>query len=235
MLRSPHAHARILSVDTAAARTMPGVEAIFTGADLVADDVGSIPTLPIFKRPDGSAMLLPPRRLLAHKVVRFTGEPVAAIVAATPDAARLAMEAIVVDYDALSSVVDPIAAIAPDAPRAWQEAPDNIVAAMSYGDAAKVEKVFATAKHVVTLDVASQRLVPSAMEPRGTIAEIEKSVGAIDPVCAIADADFDPRHSRRRDPEAAEGAFTSRSAIWAAVSDRRPAFIRKTASSPMLL
>ncbi|MBN8973641.1 MAG: xanthine dehydrogenase family protein molybdopterin-binding subunit, partial [Rhizobiales bacterium] len=60
LLRSPHAHARILSVDSAAARTMPGVEAIFTGAGLVADDVGSIPTLPIFKRPDGSEMLLPP-------------------------------------------------------------------------------------------------------------------------------------------------------------------------------
>jgi len=179
LLRSPHAHARIVSIDSADARTMPGVEAIFTGADLVADDVGSIPTLPIFKRPDGSEMLLPPRRLLAHEVVRFTGEPVAAVVATTPDAARLATEAIVVEYDVLPSVVDPVAAIAPDAPRAWQEAPDNIVAAMSYGDAAKVEKVFATAKHVVKLDVASQRLVPSAMEPRGTIAEIEKSSGRL--------------------------------------------------------
>src|SRR5690606_28169593 len=84
LLRSPHAHARIVSVDSAAARTMPGVEAIFTGADLVADDIGSLPTLPIFKRPDGSDMLLPPRRLLAHEVVRFTGEPVAAVVAASP-------------------------------------------------------------------------------------------------------------------------------------------------------
>ncbi len=179
LLRSPHAHARILSVDSAAARTMPGVEAIFTGADLVADDIGSIPTLPIFKRPDGSDMLLPPRRLLAHEVVRFTGEPVAAVVATTPDAARLAMEAIAVEYDVLPSVVDPVAAVAPDAPRAWQEAPDNIVAAMSYGDAAKVEKVFATAKHVVKLDVASQRLVPSAMEPRATIAEVEKKSGRL--------------------------------------------------------
>jgi carbon-monoxide dehydrogenase large subunit len=173
VLRSPHAHARITGIDTAAAAAMDGVEAVFTGADLEADKIGSIPTLPIFKRPDGSPMQAPPRRLLAHEVVRFVGEPVVAIVAASRVIAQSAAEAVVVDYDPLPAVVDPVKAGESGAPVVWPEAPDNIAAAMSYGDAAKVEEVFKGAAHVVSLDVASQRLVPSAMEPRSTIAEIE--------------------------------------------------------------
>ena len=78
VLRSPHAHARIVSIDSKDAEAMPGVEAIYTGADLIRDDIGAIPTLSIFKRPDGKPMTVPPRRLLAHDVVRFAGESVAA-------------------------------------------------------------------------------------------------------------------------------------------------------------
>ena len=81
VLRSPHAHAKITSIDTEAAAAMPGVEAVYTGADLIKDDIGTLPTLAIFKRPDGSPMTVPPRRLLAHEIVRFAGEPVAAVVA----------------------------------------------------------------------------------------------------------------------------------------------------------
>ena len=77
VLRSPHAHAKIVSIDTTAAAAMPGVEAVYTGADLIKDDIGTIPTLAIFKRPDGKPMTVPPRRLLAHDTVRFAGEPVA--------------------------------------------------------------------------------------------------------------------------------------------------------------
>ncbi|WP_458756949.1 xanthine dehydrogenase family protein molybdopterin-binding subunit [Afipia sp. TerB] len=173
VLRSPHAHAKINGIDTAAAAAMNGVEAVFTGADLQADNIGAIPTLPIFKRPDGSPMQAPPRRLLAHEVVRFVGEPVVAIVATSRVIAQTAAEAVAVDYDPLPAVVDPVKAIEPGAPVVWPDAPDNIAAAMSYGDAAKVEEVFKSAAHVVSLDVTSQRLVPSAMEPRSTIAEIE--------------------------------------------------------------
>ena len=173
VLRSPHAHARITGIDASTAAAMEGVEAVFTGADLEADKIGSIPTLPIFKRPDGSPMQAPPRRLLAHEVVRFVGEPVVAIVATSRVTAQTAAEAVVVEYDPLPAVVDPVKAIEPGAPVVWPEAPDNIAAAMSYGDAAKVEEVFKSAAHVVSLDIASQRLAPSAMEPRSTIAEIE--------------------------------------------------------------
>ena len=75
VLRSPHAHAKIVSIDTGAAASMPGVTAVYTGADLVKDDIGTIPTLSIFKRPDGKPMTVPPRRLLAHEIVRYAGEP----------------------------------------------------------------------------------------------------------------------------------------------------------------
>lgn len=179
VMRSPHAHADIVSIDTEAAKAMPGVEAVLTGADLVADDVGTIPTLPIFKRPDGSPMALPPRRLLAHEKVRFVGEPVAAVVATSQLAAQAAIEAIAVEYHELPAVTDPTAAIQPGAPAVWAETPDNVVAAMSYGDAAKVDAAFASAAHTVSLDLVSQRLIPSAMEPRSTIAEIEKKTGRL--------------------------------------------------------
>src|SRR5258708_2343647 len=175
VLRSPHAHAKIVSIDAKAARDMPGVEAVYTGADLIADNIGTIPTLSVFMRPDGKPMTVPPRRLLAHEIVRFAGEPIAAVVAISRVAAQTAAEAIAIDYEVLPSVVDPLQATKPGAPVVWPEAPDNIVAAMSYGDAAKVEEVFANAAHKVSLDLVSQRLIPSAMEPRSTIAEIDKT------------------------------------------------------------
>ena len=171
LLRSPHAHARITSIDTADAAGMPGVAAIYTGADLVKDDIGTLPTLAIFKRPDGTAMTVPPRRLLAHEIVRYAGEAVAAVVATSRVQAQTAAEAIAVEYEVLPSVVDPVEAVKPGAPVVWPEAPDNIVAAMSYGDAAKVEEAFANAAHKVSLDLVSQRLVPSAMVERGSMAD----------------------------------------------------------------
>src|SRR5438876_464397 len=179
VLRSPHAHAKIVSVDTKAAADMPDVKAVYTGADLIADDIGAIPTLSVFQRPDGSPMTVPPRRLLAHEIVRFSGEPVAAVVATSRLAAQTAAEAITVEYAVLPSVVDPLEATKPGAPVVWAEAPDNIVAAMSYGDAAAVEAAFANAAHKVSLDLVSQRLIPSAMEPRSTIAEVDKKSGRL--------------------------------------------------------
>jgi carbon-monoxide dehydrogenase large subunit len=179
VLRSPHAHAKIVSIDTKAAAAMADVEAVYTGADLVAAEIGTLPTLLVFPRPDGSPMTVPPRRLLAHEMVRFAGEPVAAVVAKSRVAAQSATEAIAVEYEVLPSVVDPVAATKPGAPVVWAGAPDNIVAAMSYGDAAAVEAAFAKAAHVVSLDLVSQRLAPSAMEPRSTIAEVEKKTGRL--------------------------------------------------------
>ncbi len=168
-----------MSIDIKPATEMPGIEAVFTGEDLIKDDIGTIPTLAIFKRPDGSPMSFPPRRLLAHEVVRFAGEAVAAVVANSRALAQEAAEAIAVEYEVMPAVVDPLEALKPGAPLVWPQAPDNIVAAMSYGDAAKVEEAFAKAAHTVSLDLVSQRLVPSAMEPRSTIAEVDKKSGRL--------------------------------------------------------
>lgn len=179
VLRSPHAHARIVAIDADAARAMPGVAAVYTGADLVADEVGALPTLPLFKRLDGSPMAAPPRRLLAHEVVRFAGEPVAAVLASTRAAAQSAAEAIAVNYEERPAVISPVDAMRPGAPVVWSDAPDNVAAGISYGDAAATDAAFAAAAHVVTLDVASQRLVPSAMEPRSTMAEVDRKTGRL--------------------------------------------------------
>src|SRR5947199_4568373 len=111
VLRSPHAHAKITSIDTKPATEMPGVEAVYTGADLIKDDIGTIPTLSIFKRPDGKPMTVPPRRLLAHDTVRYAGEAVAAVVASSRADAQSAAEAIAVEYDVQPAVVDPIEAV----------------------------------------------------------------------------------------------------------------------------
>ncbi|HWW49693.1 MAG TPA: xanthine dehydrogenase family protein molybdopterin-binding subunit [Xanthobacteraceae bacterium] len=180
LLRSPHAHARILQIDAEDAKAMPGVKTIYTGADLVADNIGTISTRAVFNRPDGTPMIVPARRLLAYEYVRFVGEPVAAVVAATRAQAQEAAEAIMVEYQELPSVTDPIAALSPDAPLVCEKSPDNVAAAMTYGDAAAVDAAFAKAKHIVSLDdICSQRLVPSAMEPRSCIAEIEAKTGRV--------------------------------------------------------
>src|SRR5271167_15278 len=125
VLRSPHAHAKIVSIDTRAAAAIEGVQAVYTGVDLIKDDIGLIPTLAIFKRPDGLPMTVPPRRLLAHEIVRFAGEPVAAVVASSRTLAQSAAEAIAIEYEVLPSVVDPVEATKPGAPAVWPEAPDN--------------------------------------------------------------------------------------------------------------
>ena len=114
-LRSPHAHARIVSLDISAARRLPGVVAILTGEDLVKAGVKPIPLAPAFQRPDGSPATTPPRRALAFETVRFVGEAVAAVVADTYAQARDAAEAIEVEYDELPAVVDIDQAVAADA------------------------------------------------------------------------------------------------------------------------
>ena len=132
-VRSPYPHARIVAVDTAAARAMPGVAGIFTGAELAAAGVKPIPHMPDFKRAGGAPAATAPRRVLAHERVRFVGEAVALVVAQTMEQARDAAEAVFVEYEELPQVVDVHQAIAPGAPALCPEAPDNITAEMRHG------------------------------------------------------------------------------------------------------
>jgi aerobic carbon-monoxide dehydrogenase large subunit len=173
-VRSPHGHARILSIDTSPALALPGVVAVYTGADLVQAGVKPMAgPPPIIRRPDGSPAASPLRRALAHEFARYVGEAVAVVVAESPQAALDGAEAVWVDYDMLPAVTDAVAAMAPGAPALCPEAPDNIVAEMRSGNAAATDAAFAQAAHTVSLDLVNQRLAPSAMEPRVVLGEIE--------------------------------------------------------------
>jgi carbon-monoxide dehydrogenase large subunit len=178
-LRSTVAHARIVSIDTGAASAMPGVLALVTGADLVADGVQPIPLAPIFTRPDGSPGATPLRPALAVERVRFVGEAVVAVFAETLDQAKDALEAVVVDYDELPVAVSLAQATAPGAPLIWDAATGNIAAEMRHGDAAASDAAFAQAAHVVSLEIVNQRLIPAPMEPRATVAGYDAETGRI--------------------------------------------------------
>ena len=177
--RSPHAHARIASIDVAAARGMPGVMAVYTGADLVAAGVKPLPTSADFKRADGTVCASALRQPLAHERVRFVGEAVVAVVADSPQHAKDAAEAVAIEYEELPFVVNLAQATAPDAPALCAAAPDNIAAEKAHGDAAAAAAAFERAAHRVSLDLVNQRVVALTLEPRTVLASIEpKADGA---------------------------------------------------------
>ena len=179
-VRSPHAHAKITSIDTSAATAMAGVLAVITGADLVALGVKPLAAPPAaFTRPDGRPAITAPRRALAHEAVRFVGEAVAAVVATSREVAVNAAEAVWVDYETLPAVKDVAAALAPDAPALTDQAADNIAAEKRHGDSAACEAAFVRAAYVVKLDLVNQRLAPSAIEPRVVMAEPEAGTGRL--------------------------------------------------------
>jgi len=171
-VRSSHAHARIVSIEADAA-AMPGVAAVFTGAQLVAAGIKALPTVVPFKRSDGRDVQTAPRRALAHERVRYVGEPVAMVVAASRDAARAAADAVFVEYDELPAVTDVVAAMRPGAPKVFDALPDNEAAAMRYGDAAATQAAFDRAAVRVAVDIHNQRLAPSPLEPRAVLAEFD--------------------------------------------------------------
>ncbi len=177
-LRSPHAHARIVSIDTAAALAIPGVIAAYTGADLVKAGVKPAITTGL-QRPDGTPMAAPPRYPLAHDMVRFVGEPVVAVVAESRETALAAIDAVWVTYDELPSVTDAAAAMSCGAPVLYAQAPDNVCAQSHHGDTATANLAFAKAAHIVSLDLVNQRLAPSPMEPRSVLAELDASSGRL--------------------------------------------------------
>jgi carbon-monoxide dehydrogenase large subunit len=168
-VRSPYPHARIVAVDAAAARAMPGVQLVVTGAELHAAGAKPIPGNPNFKRAGGAPGAGAPRRALAHERVRFVGEAVAVVVAQTLPQARDAAEAVAVDYEELPHASDIAAAVA-GAAVLCDEAPDNIAAEARYGDAAATKSAFDGAAHRVALDIVNQRLIALPIEPRSVLA-----------------------------------------------------------------
>ena len=177
VVRSPHAHARIRSLDTANARGAPGVFAVLTGADLAADGLGDLPTDKTRKRRDGSPAFATPRPALVRDRVRHVGDPVALVVAATPDQAVDAAELVTVDYDPLPAVAATPDAARPGAPAVWAEAPDNVAFVWEAGNKDTVARAFASATHVTRLDFVVSRVAAAPLEPRGAVGEWDRRSG----------------------------------------------------------
>src|SRR5688572_12332179 len=174
-LRSPHAHAKIVKIDTGAALKSPGVVAIFTGADLAEGKVGGLPCGWLIHNIDGTPMKEPPHPVLAQGKVRHVGDPVAMIVAETYLQARDAAELVDLQYEPLPAVVDATAAREPGAPALHDDVPDNRCFLWSLGDKAATAAAFAKAHHVTTIDIINNRLVPNAIEPRAALASYNRA------------------------------------------------------------
>ncbi|CAA9284283.1 MAG: Aerobic carbon monoxide dehydrogenase (quinone), large chain [uncultured Acetobacteraceae bacterium] len=177
VLRSPHAAAKILSIDTAPALEVPGVLAVITAKDWREEGLGEIPCMIPLKNADGSDRANTPRGALAEDRVRHVGDPVAFVVAETAQAARDGAEAVMVDYDPLPSVTDLAVAHEPGAPKVWDEIESNVCFDWETGDKARAEELISKATHVTRLTVVNNRVVVASMEGRAATAEYEAAEG----------------------------------------------------------
>jgi carbon-monoxide dehydrogenase large subunit len=185
MVRSPHPHARIVSIDKTRALAMPGVLGVYTGADCAADKLGPIQHDPLPKTrddmklsgPGGGEVFIGPHLLLPADKVRHVGEAVAIVVAETRAQALDAAEAVVAVYDELPFVLHSEDAMASGAPAVWDEVPANILVDTKFGDEAGTERAFAQAANVVKMDFNIGRVTGVPMEPRACVADYDKTTG----------------------------------------------------------
>jgi len=174
-VRSPHAHANIRSIDKDHALKAPGVVAIYTGDDIAASKMGGLPCGWLITDVNGEPMKEPPHPVLAQGKVRYVGDQVAVVIAETLQQARDAAELIEVDYEVLPAVVRGNEARANGAPVLHDIAPDNTCYVWGLGDKAAVDKAFAAAHHVTTLELVNNRLIPNAIEPRAANAQYSRA------------------------------------------------------------
>src|SRR6185436_16250858 len=177
VVRSPHAHARIRTLDPAAALRAPGVLAVLTGADLAADGLGNLPTGGSRKRRDGKPAFPTPRPALIRDRVRHVGDPIALVVATSPEAAADAAELVAVDYEPLPAVTGAARATRGGAAAVWDEAPDNVAFVWEAGSRDAVARAFAGAAHVTRLDFVVTRVAAAPMEPRAAVGEFDRRSG----------------------------------------------------------
>jgi carbon-monoxide dehydrogenase large subunit len=173
LLRSPHAHAGIRGIDTAAALDAPGVLAVYTGEDLARDGIGTIPCLSALTNRDGSPCVMPPHPAIARDRVRHVGDTVALVVAESLTGARDAAELVAVDYEPLPAAVDTARALEVGQPQVWDAAPGNLCFDWEVGDGAVVQRAIAGARHCIVLELVNNRVVVNSMEPRGAIGEYD--------------------------------------------------------------
>ncbi len=176
-VRSPHAHAKIKSIDSAAALAADGVVAVLAGKDLAADELGGLICGWMVHSKDGSEMKAGAHPALAVDRVRYTGDHVAIVIAETLAQAKDAAELVEVDYETLPSVSDGLKALESGAPQIHDEAQGNLVFDWELGDKAATEAAFASAAHVTKFSLNNNRLVPNAMEPRAAIGAYEPASG----------------------------------------------------------
>src|SRR5215472_11333532 len=171
VLRSPHAHAKIHSIDVTAAQAAPGVLAVLAGADWRASGWGDLPVPGGLKRRDGSPLYRPRYPALASDRVRYVGDPIAFVVADTQRQAMDAAELIEVDYEPLPANTSTADAASPNAPRVWDDCPDNICFVAQFGDKAATDAAFARADKVVRHRFVINRITAATMEPRGAVGD----------------------------------------------------------------
>ena len=177
ILRSPHAHARIAGIDAAAARALPGVIAVLSGADYAADGLGAIPPMGIPPGWGGPGAHFPPWPPIAAERVGYVGEAVAIVVAETLELAADAAELIAVDYAPLPAIASIAQAIADGAPALAEAAPGNVCFRHVLGDEARTAAVLADAAHTTTMTVHNNRITANPMEPRGAIGAFDRTDG----------------------------------------------------------
>jgi carbon-monoxide dehydrogenase large subunit len=177
LVRSPHAHARIRAIDPAPALAAPGILAVFTAADLVADGIGNLPSDRGRKRRDGSPAFPTPRPALARERVRHVGDPVALVVAETAAEALDAAERVVVEYEPLPAVTRADDALLAGAPAVWDEAPDNVAFLAEAGQREATARAFAAAAHVAKVDFVVTRVAAAPLEPRAAVGEFDRRAG----------------------------------------------------------
>ncbi|MFL6790495.1 MAG: xanthine dehydrogenase family protein molybdopterin-binding subunit [Bradyrhizobium sp.] len=175
IVRSPHAHGMIRRIDTAAAKAMPGVLGVWTGADLAAANYSPFTCGLPLKNRDGSPLLQTNRPALPTDKVRFVGDPVAFVVAETVAQARDAAEAVELDIEPLPAVTDAAEAAKPGAPQLYDHIPNNVALDYHYGDTDKINAAFASAAHVTKLDIVNTRVAVVPMEPRVALAAFDKA------------------------------------------------------------
>ena len=168
-VRSPHAHARIRSIDKQAALAAPGVLAIYDGQDVAADKINGLPCGWLITSTNGEPMKEPAHPILAQGKVRHVGDQVAMVIAKSQEEARNAAELVDVDYEPLEAIADVRDANKTGAPCVHDEAPGNHCFKWAIGDKAAVDEVFTHAAHITKLDLINNRLIPNAMEPRAAI------------------------------------------------------------------
>jgi aerobic carbon-monoxide dehydrogenase large subunit len=173
MVRSQYAHGILRGIDTAVARRMAGVLAVYTAADLAAGGIGPLPARQVMNNRDGTPMLQPVRYVLASDKVRHVGEAVACVIAESVAAAKDAAEAVTVEVDLLPAVTEPGLAAAPGGPQLYGDVPGNVGLDFHFGDSEQVAAAFGAAAHVTRLQLRNNRIVVNPMEPRAALAEYD--------------------------------------------------------------